>query len=141
MKELIPKIPIILAILISFLIWPIVTQAQEFTEQTGISLTGVNNSSAAWGDYDNDGDLDILLTGQETSSGKVLKIYNNNNDNTFSEQSGIDISAIESGSVDWGDYDNDGYLDILITGSIELTNHISRIYKNTGNKSFFQLFS
>ena len=36
---------------------------EQFTEQTGISLTGVMYSSSAWGDYDNDGYLDILLTG------------------------------------------------------------------------------
>ena len=33
----------------------------QFTEQTSIALTGVYYSSVAWGDYDNDGDLDILL--------------------------------------------------------------------------------
>ena len=32
-----------------------------FTEQTGISLRGVEYGSVAWGDYNNDGNLDILL--------------------------------------------------------------------------------
>ena len=49
-----------------------------FSEQTSISLTGVFNSSVAWGDYDNDGDLDILLTG-DSNVGPVSKIYRNNN--------------------------------------------------------------
>lgn len=40
-----------------------VCSAQTFTEQTNIVLTGVSRSSVEWGDYDNDGDLDILLTG------------------------------------------------------------------------------
>ena len=37
--------------------------AGQFTEVTGMNLTGVFASSVAWSDYDNDGDLDILLTG------------------------------------------------------------------------------
>jgi len=37
-------------------------------------LTGVSGSSAAWGDYDNDGDLDILLAGY-TDSGSVAAVY------------------------------------------------------------------
>ena len=37
--------------------------SDEFTENTSISLTGVYSGAAIWGDYDNDGDLDILLTG------------------------------------------------------------------------------
>ncbi|MBK6681631.1 MAG: VCBS repeat-containing protein [Ignavibacteriales bacterium] len=50
-----------------------------FIEQTSISLTGVYLGSVAWGDYDNDGDLDILLTGTNSSNVKVSKIYKNNN--------------------------------------------------------------
>ena len=37
-------------------------KAQPFTEVT-TSLPGLSNPSIDWGDYDNDGDLDLLLTG------------------------------------------------------------------------------
>ena len=88
----------------------------EFTEQTSISLTGVNSSSAAWGDYDNDGDLDILLTGL-SDEGNVSKIYRNNGNNTFTEQTSISLIGVSMRvRAAWGDYDNDGYLDILLTG-------------------------
>ncbi|OFY75461.1 MAG: hypothetical protein A2V46_08535 [Bacteroidetes bacterium RBG_19FT_COMBO_42_7] len=49
-----------------------------FSEVTDISFTGVGYSSVAWGDYDNDGDIDILMTGQSTGSTVVTKIYRNN---------------------------------------------------------------
>jgi predicted nucleotidyltransferase len=99
-----------------------------FTEQTGISLTGVCYSSAAWGDYDNDGDLDILLTGY-INGGSVSKIYRNDGDNTFTEQTSIDLIPVQSGSVAWGDYDNDGDLDILLTGWTGGPT-VSKIYRN-----------
>ena len=57
---------------------------EAFTDQNeSISLTGVWRSSVAWADYDNDGDLDILLTGNASSpSGGIdytTKIYRNKN--------------------------------------------------------------
>ena len=44
---------------------------------SGAGLTGVADSSVAWGDYDNDGDLDILLTGADGGGGPVAKLYRN----------------------------------------------------------------
>jgi predicted nucleotidyltransferase len=109
----------------------------SFTEQDGISLTGVFYSSVAWGDYDNDGDLDILLTGG-LWSGYVSKIYRNNGDNTFSEQTGISLIGVTDGSAAWGDYDNDGDLDILLTGIPESHVPVSKIYRNDGTNSFVE---
>lgn len=107
-----------------------------FTEQTSISLTGVSYSSVAWGDYDNDGDLDLLFIGNTWNpSSRVSKIYKNNGDNTFTEQSGITLTGVSNGSIAWGDYDNDGYLDILLTGETEDLK-ISKIYKNNGDNTF-----
>ncbi|NUM77446.1 VCBS repeat-containing protein [candidate division KSB1 bacterium] len=99
--------------------------------ETSALLPGVAWSSAAWGDYDNDGDLDVLLTGN-TGSGYISKIYRNDN-GTF-----VDISAsllgVWEGSVAWGDYDNDGDLDILLTGNTAAEtptpNPVSIIYRN-----------
>ncbi|KPA13186.1 hypothetical protein MHK_006608, partial [Candidatus Magnetomorum sp. HK-1] len=57
-----------------------------------INLSGVDNSSAAFGDYDNDGDLDILLTGN-TGSSKIAKVYRNTGGN-FSEDTGINLTGV-----------------------------------------------
>ncbi|MBU0558865.1 MAG: VCBS repeat-containing protein, partial [Bacteroidetes bacterium] len=101
-----------------------------FFEVFAGSLTGVGNSSVAWGDYDNDGDLDILLTGHNSSSGGISKIYQNTGSG-FTEVFAGSLTGVGFSSVAWGDYDNDGDLDILLTGS---TNSIliSKIYQNTG---------
>ncbi|MFC2083992.1 FG-GAP-like repeat-containing protein, partial [Bacteroidota bacterium] len=107
----------------------------SFTEQTQISLTGVFSSSVAWGDYDNDGDLDILLSGITDSLQGVSIIYRNNGDGSFTEQTQISLTGVYSGSVAWGDYDNDGDLDILLTGYTE-SSYVSIIYRNNGDRSF-----
>ena len=108
-----------------------------FTEQTSISLSGVSNSSVAWGDYDNDGYLDILITGN-SMSGPISKLYKNNGNNSFTEQTGISLTGVVNSSVDWGDYNNDGYLDILLTGDSGPI-QISKIYRNNGNNTFTEL--
>jgi PKD repeat protein len=109
-----------------------------FTEQTSIKLTGVGNGSVSWGDYDNDGNLDILLTGATGTSpnNPVSKIYRNNGDGTFSEQTNIHLTGVYNGSASWGDYDNDGYLDILLSGSDSSGNKVTKIYHNNGNGTF-----
>ncbi len=107
-----------------------------FTDQ--ISLIGVSTGSAAWGDYDNDGDLDIVLTGG-TVDAPFTKIYSNEGNNTFTEQTSIHILGVTSSSVAWGDYDNDGNLDILLTGHYRQSFYlvdIAKVYRNNGNNTF-----
>jgi len=96
-------------------------------------LTGVYRSSCAWGDYDNDGDLDILLTG-DTGSGYISKIYRNNGNSTFTDIS-AGLTGVNGGSSAWGDYDNDGDPDILLTGDSG-SGYISKIYSNNGSGIF-----
>ncbi|MBL7996800.1 VCBS repeat-containing protein [bacterium] len=101
------------------------------------NIPGVVDGSLAWGDYDNDGDLDLLICGY-SNSGSITKIYRNDN-GTF-----VDISAgligLVNSSVDWGDYDNDGDLDILVSGwDWDGENAITRVYKNNGG--FFENIS
>ncbi|MCK5075430.1 MAG: hypothetical protein KAR38_03590, partial [Calditrichia bacterium] len=67
-------------------------------------LTGVFYSSVAWGDYDNDGDLDILLTGC-TFSTQISRIYRNDSGNFTDISAGL--AGVSGASAAWGDYDND----------------------------------
>ncbi len=102
----------------------------------GADLTGVYGSSVAWGDYDNDGDLDIVLTGEADSWGHVSKVYRNDGGGTFTDI-GADLTEVHAGSVAWGDYDNDGDLDILLTGYSYLDIHYrAEVYRNDGGGAF-----
>ncbi|MBF0452668.1 MAG: VCBS repeat-containing protein, partial [Candidatus Magnetomorum sp.] len=102
----------------------------SFIEDTGISFTGVYYNSSAFGDYDNDGDLDFFMTGF-TGSSYTSKVYKNTG-GSFSEDLTINLPGVRHGAVAFGDYDNDGDLDILITGDTGSGN-ISKLYKNTGS--------
>ncbi|MCP4711969.1 MAG: hypothetical protein GY869_25390, partial [Planctomycetes bacterium] len=107
-----------------------------FTEMTTIStvLTNVENSSVAWGDYDNDGDLDILLSGDQSFNSPVTEIYRY--DGSAYTAIANSLTDVSYGSVAWGDYDNDGDLDILLTGMNNSNNAVSEIYDNSGSPSF-----
>ena len=102
---------------------------KTFSEQTSISLADVVNGIVDWGDYDNDGDLDIFLNGNARTGNYVelAKIYKNNGNNTFTEQTSIQLPGVVAQQSSWVDYDNDGYLDLSLN---------SKIYKNNGNNTF-----
>jgi gliding motility-associated-like protein len=110
-------------------------RGDETFENSAIPLHGVSNSAIAWGDYDNDGYLDIILTGYDNNFDVATKIYHNNGNETFTDIS-TPIPGVHHGSVAWGDYDNDGSLDLLITGQTLMGTRISSIYRNTGSGTF-----
>jgi len=89
-------------------------------------LERVANGATAWGDHDNDGDLDVLLTGVKTFS-VVSKIYRNNAGQF--EDINASLAGFANGAAEWGDYDHDGDLDILIG---------TKIYRND-NGNFVEL--
>jgi hypothetical protein len=82
-------------------------------------LTGVYLSASAFGDYDNDGDLDLLVTGITTGfpvGDPSAIVYRNDAGRFVGVSAGL--PGAYGGSVAWGDYDNDGALDILMSGAI-----------------------
>ncbi len=108
--------------------------AQSFTN-INAGLTGLHWSDVAWGDYDADGDLDVIIAGSNSGNSAITKIYKNEGNDTFTELTGISIPGTLVGDVAWGDYDNDGDLDILIQGYTDAS-QITNLYKNNDNDTF-----
>ncbi|HOH97572.1 MAG TPA: choice-of-anchor D domain-containing protein [Candidatus Cloacimonadota bacterium] len=94
---------------------------------TGAGITPLSHGASAWGDYDNDGDLDIIMTGLDPSGTRTTKLYRN--DNGVFTDIVHSIPGVERGSVSWRDYDGDGDIDLLITGRAT-SGLIARIYRN-----------
>jgi hypothetical protein len=98
---------------------------------TAAALTGVTDAAAAWGDYDSDGDLDLVMTGG-TASGKTANIYRNEGGSVFTNI-GAQLAQVVPGEVAWGDYDQDGDLDLLLIGFIGTPisgTYVTKIYRN-----------
>jgi hypothetical protein len=90
-------------------------------------------NGASWADFDNDGDLDLLVTTGVLGMYNDL-LYRNNGNGTFTKitDSPIVRDATWSGGGAWADYDNDGDLDLFIGG---YDGH-NRLYENDGTGAF-----
>jgi hypothetical protein len=107
-----------------------------FTDATSSAgLTGdaqpTGAHSCAWGDYDNDGRPDLIVTRPEPR--KPL-LYHNNGDGTFTDVGGF-LSVVSDGAgMAWGDYDNDGWLDLYITTAVDEAR--DWLFHNNGDGTF-----
>ncbi len=96
----------------------------------GGGITGMYNCSAAAADYDLDGWMDLVMTGQDYD-GNITRLYRNNGNGTFSEvQAGL-YNAGANGDLAWVDVNSDGYPDLVISG-----NWLTRLYLNNGDGTF-----
>ena len=124
---------------------------KDVTEATGIGFVHSEGkrssllpedvgSGAGFADYDNDGHIDLYVVNNpgpldveitEASPGNVL--YRNNGDSTFTdvtEKAGVGDRGYGMGCI-FGDYDNDGYLDLYVTNYGP-----NVLYRNNGDGTF-----
>jgi enediyne biosynthesis protein E4 len=85
----------------------------EIGSSVGLARTG-NSRLPVWGDYDNDGDLDLYVN----DSALQNSLYRNEGTGNFVDVTndlGVDGAQNKGGSSAWVDYDNDGDLDLHVT--------------------------
>lgn len=111
----------------------------SFTLVTGTIFTGVNSSSTEFIDVDNDGDLDLLICGANSSDVSTTKLYENNGAGIFNLVTGTPFDNAQFGDIAFGDTDNDGDQDILIVGQNVSNQDIANLYINNGTS--FSLLS
>lgn len=97
-------------------------------------LLGVANSySNAWGDYDNDGDLDLAVS---IGTGEV-RLYRNDAGVLVSVGAQLGMPQAPSHELrglSWGDYDEDGFIDLL--GGATSADKLTVVLRNEGGKKF-----
>ncbi|MCG8606266.1 FG-GAP-like repeat-containing protein [bacterium] len=90
------------------------------------------SSSCSWADYDNDGDLDLFVTNASLQTDDLTNVlYQNNGDGSFTR---LPLNlGIEGEGANWGDFDNDGNIDVFVE-AIDTEENL--LYKNNGDGSF-----
>lgn len=119
---------------------------RHFFQHRSTQLPEDMGSGAAWGDFDNDGDDDLFLVnmaGPLTLNESELarspassKLYRNNGDGTFTDitaVAGLLLHIIGMGAA-WGDFDDDGWLDLAITSYRDLL-----LFRNNGRGGFINV--
>jgi hypothetical protein len=121
----------------------------DVAQEAGVTATGQSTWAAAWGDYDNDGFLDLFVSNAGVSTtgvGNANFLYHNNGDGTFTNVAVEQGVALEDNvslhkGVAWGDYNNDGFLDLIIKDGIGDSGSgsfgLHRLFKNNGNDNHF----
>jgi hypothetical protein len=87
--------------------------------------------SVAWGDFDNDGDLDLAVGNGGFSIAEQNALYVNNGDGTFTARNEFGVG--DTASVSWGDFDTDGDLDLAVGN---WNGDHSLLYVNKGDGTF-----
>jgi len=100
-----------------------------FTE-ADTELVPVVSSSSSLGDVDNDGNLDLIITGE--SDGPSANLYFGDGSGSFTLVN-AELTGVQSGSSSFGDVDNDENLDLLITGEDASFNPTAKVYENVGD--------
>ncbi len=114
----------------------------DVTEAVGLAKPAYPSQSAAWGDYDNDGDLDMFSCNETmresgTESAALMfpsQLFRNDGAAGFMDvanDAGVQNWRFCKGSA-WGDYDNDGDLDLYISNFGDA----NRLYRNDGDGGF-----
>ena len=107
----------------------------DVTFDAGLGEVHYPTQTASWGDYDNDGDLDLYIGNESTEAFNApCQLFRNNGDGSFSDvaaQAGVQNHGFTK-SVIWGDYNGDRFLDLYVSNF----KGANRLYRNNGNGTF-----
>jgi ASPIC and UnbV/Secretion system C-terminal sorting domain/FG-GAP-like repeat len=110
----------------------------NITPTSGLFTTNLLTFGASWGDFDNDGLLDIFISNRDDINFNQRNyLYKNNGDDTFTDvtfSSGIDLNNHVTFCSSFFDYDNDGDLDIYLAN--DRIDNPNVLYQNNGDSTF-----
>lgn len=109
----------------------------DITATSGLPLVPYETFGGAWGDYNNDGLLDVFITIRDPAQTQPNLLFRNNGDDTFTDvtvSAGLETDGYLSFCAAWFDYNNDGLQDIYMANDKYVTENI--LYKNKGDGTF-----
>ena len=112
-----------------------IVESTRLTLVADAPFEGVENGKVSWGDYDKDGDMDLALMGS-ASTGTITNVYKNNN-GVF-ENTNQNFTKFIGGDIEFVDVNQDGWLDVAISGFAEGNIRKSELYINQEG-AFFEL--
>lgn len=108
-------------------------------ETVGTIVTAEKSTmSSSWGDIDNDGDLDCFVSNAKYFAEQNNQLFKNNGDGTFTEITTGDAVADGGCSYgsNFGDYDNDGDIDLVVMNGYCSGSIVNFLYLNDGDGNF-----
>ena len=108
----------------------------NFSLVSNTLFENVDLAAIAIDDSDNDGDLDVLINGENDSGVPVCQLYLNDGTGAFNLLVGTPFIQTSIGTVDFADFDNDNDMDVLVTGSVGGQTFAAHIYENQGMNNF-----
>jgi hypothetical protein len=119
---------------INFSFAPFWLDKQDYSSQ----LKSLINSSYDLGDFDNDKDIDLIISGFSTFDGIKTILYENNTTPGGAlnlEATDNNLVSAKDGSTDFIDFDSDGDLDVVISGT-SFDSDIFEVYLNNGSTTW-----
>ena len=100
-----------------------------FTEAATQPFPNVEDSAVAFADVDNDGDPDVMITGDRAGGADDANLYENDGNGNFNLVAGTPFVGVTNSAIAFADIDGDSYLDVLITGNAGSPSS-AKLYRN-----------
>lgn len=110
----------------------------NFSLDNSTSLPQLGRSQAVLADLNNDGHLDLVITGLDNRYNPAAFVLINDGNGGLVVKPQTELKGVYQGSVSVADVNGDGFSDLFLTGSTKYSGRLSALYINDGTGSFSQ---